>query len=67
MLSYFSYLKFDLLVWNIELIFMFCHFFVVNNNGGKRTHASAAGSFPFGLRPQILIIEILQRRPYISV
>ena len=45
MLSYFSYLKFGLLLWNIQLIFMFCHVFVVNGNSGKRTHASTIGSF----------------------
>ena len=54
MLSYFGYLKFGLLLWNIQLIFMFCHVFVmviagnVNGNSGKRTHASAIGSFLLG-------------------
>ena len=45
MFFYFSYLKFELLLWNIELIFMFWHVFVVNGNTGKGTHASAVGSF----------------------
>ena len=44
MLFYFSYLKFGLLLWNIELIFMFLHVFVVN---GNHFHASATGSFLF--------------------
>ena len=47
MLLYFSFLKFGLLLWNIELIFMFCHVFVVNGNSGNHTHASAIGSFLF--------------------
>ena len=37
---YFSYLKFGLLLWNIDLILMFWH-----GNSGKRTHASTVDSF----------------------
>ena len=44
MLFYFSYLKFGLLLWNIELTFMFGHVFVVNSNSRKRTHTSAVRS-----------------------
>ena len=47
MLFYFSYLKFELLLWNIELIFMLWHVFVVNGNTGKGTHALCGRKFHF--------------------
>ena len=45
MLFYFSYLKFGLLLRNIELTFITGHVFVVNDNSRKRTRASMVRGF----------------------